>query len=403
MRIAFISYEFPPDTGMGGIGTYVKQMASAMSEYNWDVHVFAGTDKVSYDETEEGCIIHRIHCNHAVDFKTCVLLKFSEEHIDTPFHLIESPEINGNAWEVKKKFPSLPLVIRLHAPSSLIENYSNSYIPFSTKLRFLAGALRRFRWDPGYWRKYKKYADDDYQFTKLADHIIAPSGIMKKWVLKNWAFDEDKIMILPNLFNPPVSLLKIPVSANKYKTVIFFGRLNVLKGLVNATRAMVKILKKHPDWRFKIIGEDGQGPTPGSSMKAWILKEINPVSEQVSFYPGFAYEKIPLLLYEGEIVILASLFESFSYTCAEAMAAGKAIVASAHSGMSDMIEHNKTGLLVDEKKIEELYLAINNLITDDNLRFNLATNARKSISEKYTSARLGIVYKSYYESVLLPA
>ena len=33
MRIALVSYEYPPDTGFGGIGTYVHQAAGMLAIY----------------------------------------------------------------------------------------------------------------------------------------------------------------------------------------------------------------------------------------------------------------------------------------------------------------------------------------------------------------------------------
>ena len=39
MRIAFISYEFPPDTGKGGIGTYTKLLAVNFCNYLGRAHL----------------------------------------------------------------------------------------------------------------------------------------------------------------------------------------------------------------------------------------------------------------------------------------------------------------------------------------------------------------------------
>ena len=44
MRIALISYEYPPETGFGGIGTYTHCHARALSRLGHEVHVFAGAD-----------------------------------------------------------------------------------------------------------------------------------------------------------------------------------------------------------------------------------------------------------------------------------------------------------------------------------------------------------------------
>ena len=43
MRIALLSYEYPPETGFGGIGTYTYYQARALARLGHEAHVFAGT------------------------------------------------------------------------------------------------------------------------------------------------------------------------------------------------------------------------------------------------------------------------------------------------------------------------------------------------------------------------
>ena len=345
MRIAFISYEFPPETGKGGIGTYVKQIAAALSSLSWDVHVFAGSYNPGFSQKKEGYWLHTIQCNDAHDFAYKVVDEFDNYHTIEKFNLIESAEINGNALIIKKKYPELPLVVRLHAPNYLIENLKNRYLPFFAKLRFVLGSVRRFKFDMGYWRTYNKNDDTDYNFIKLANFITAPSKPMKQWVVNHWDMPVDKIKVIPNIFSPPDLLLEIPVLKNcPYKRVVFFGRLNVLKGLVNVTKVMNKILQKYPDWQFRVIGDDGNGPSAGTSMRAFMKAQLHAVINRVEFLDGMVYEALPEAIADGEIVLLPSLFESFSYTCAEAMAAGKAVVGSQNGGMADLIQHEKSGL-----------------------------------------------------------
>ena len=402
MRIGFISYEFPPDTGKGGIGTYITQVATLLANLNWDIHVFAGSFERNITEKINGFTVHRVLCTNPFDFRQLVVNAFEKEHMEQPFQLMESPEIHGNAWEIKKKFASLPLVVRFHAPDSLVESLKKKYAPFFSKLRFFFGALRRFKWDAGYWRKYDKKRDPDYDFTSLADHLVAPSVMMKKWINEYWGINNSKIEIVPNPFNPSSALLDIPIEkAYAHKTIIFFGRLNVLKGLVNATQTVKKILSKYPEWRFKIIGDDGPGPVPGGhGMKAWMQQQLQPFQSRVSFFPGVDYSELPALIREGEIVLLPSLFESFSYTCAEAMAAGKCVVASLNTGMSDMIQNLTNGILVDPENITEIFDAVELLIKDEALGYHMATNAREMIKTKYTPAKLDPLYTEFYKKVV---
>jgi glycosyltransferase involved in cell wall biosynthesis len=262
-----------------------------------------------------------------------------------------------------------------------VESLKKRYVPFLHKLRFVLGAVRRGYWDAGYWRKYSYKNDADYKFTIMADAITAPSTAMKEWAVNNWGISGEKISVIGNPFTPSEAFLKLPVpNAFIYKTVIFFGRLNVLKGLVNATKAMKKILERHSDWKFKVIGDDGPGPLPGGlQMRAWIKEQLSCYNDRVMFYDGVPYEMLPELLEEGEIVILPSLFESFSYACLEAMAAGKTVIGSKSGGMKDLIENGKTGLLIDPESEDSLYNAINFLITNPATCFEMANQSRMQI------------------------
>lgn len=399
MRIAFITYEFPPDTGKGGIGTYVKQIASALINHDFDIHVFAGSPYRTELENMNGIRVHWIKCIDVADYKNKVVDFFVEEHTNQAFDCMESPEIGGNAWMIKKVLPNLPLIVRLHAPDYLVESLKKSRVPLLAKLRFFFGALRRFKWDLGYWRKYNKEIDPDFQFIQLADYITAPSASMKNWAVNNWGILPSRIDIIPNIFSPSIKWLQIPIDQEiKYKRIVFFGRLNVLKGLVNATMAIKKILNEFPDWKFRVIGDDGMGPSVGSSMKAWMQEELKPFLNQVEFIDGMPYEDLPNAVAPSEIVILPSLFESFSYTCAEAMAAGKAIIGSKNGGMADLLENESSGLLVNPFNHQELYAAIKKTILNNDLRFQMSNQARARILTEFDSSNSIQQFISYYHS-----
>ncbi len=400
MRIAYISHEFPPDTGKGGIGTYVSQAAGAMAGLGYDVHVFAGSNFRTASEYAEGYYVHRIKCEDVNEFRNNIVKSFDVENNIVAFDVMESPEINGNALEIKKKHPGIPLIVRLHAPNHLVESLKKKYIPLLAKLRFVAGSVRRLKFDLGYWKVYNKNEDEDYQFTKLANYIAAPSEAMKEWAVKHWNIPANKIEVIPNIFLPPEALLNIPVIEEaKYKRIIFFGRLNVLKGLVNATIAMKKILKEYPEWQFTIIGDDGPGPNIKWSMGMWMKNKLAEVIAQVDFKDGLMYEELPGVLAECEIVLLPSLFESFSYTCAEAMAAGKAVVGSNNAGMANLLQNGKSGLLINPYSHKEIIVALKRLIEDDTYRYQLSANARESILHESDAEETALKYFSFYKKI----
>ncbi len=397
MRIAFITYEYPPETGKGGIGTYTKQVAEMLVSKGWDVHVFCGTADANTSTTEAGIQLHKTQCAHPHDFTFKVVPVFLAEFNKKKFELAEVPEIHSNASEIKKQLPNLPLIIRLHAPNYLVERLKKKYVPFTNKLRYVLGALRRFKWDAGYWAKYNKEADNDYQQMNTATKIVAPSALMKQWAVTNWNINAEQIEVVPNIFSAPAKFLEIPIEEEaETKTILFFGRLNVLKGLLNATHALKIILKNHPDWKFLVVGDDGPAPNGKGSMRKWMQHKLKELNGNVQFENGVAYEQLPAYLKQADIVILPSLFESFSYTCLEAMAAGKAVVGSKGTGMEAIITHQQDGLLANPNNVNDIVTCIEWLITNKQKRLELAKVARKTASEKFSPATLYPQYQKIY-------
>jgi hypothetical protein len=64
--------------------------------------------------------------------------------------VIESPEVGACALYIKETYPSIPLVIKMHTPGVLITKISNTYQSVFTKLRYIAGAFLRGRFDLGF-------------------------------------------------------------------------------------------------------------------------------------------------------------------------------------------------------------------------------------------------------------
>ena len=136
-------------------------------------------------------------------------------------------------------------------------------------------------------------------------------------------------------------------------------------------------------------------------MKIWIQLYLKEVIEQVEFIDGLSYEALPDAIADSEIVILPSLFESFSYTCAEAMAAGKAIIGSKKGGMKDLLQDNHSGLLIDPESVSEIQKALKKLVLDNNLRYKLSVNARNRIQNDFHSGLISKRYSVYYQNIFL--
>jgi hypothetical protein len=80
LKIAFISHEYPPETGGGGIGTYVKQAARMLAERGHMVEVFAGSLSRSGSSPDGPVNVHRIQVGSRDDFPQKVAGVFCQRH-----------------------------------------------------------------------------------------------------------------------------------------------------------------------------------------------------------------------------------------------------------------------------------------------------------------------------------
>ncbi len=242
MRIAYISYEYPPDIAQGGIATYTFQVASLMLNRGHDVEVFCGSFERNLSEVYFDVLTHRIKVKNVTDFRDKVVLKFEEQHLYKSFDVFESPEINGNGYKIKQRFPKLPMVVKLHTPAVLQVRILNTYTPFINKLRFVLGALKQGKIDFGYWSRHDKnqYNDIDYLITDMADAIVSPSVSLKQWAINFWGIVPHRIDIIPYPYFPSDEMLSFKNNPD-CRVILFVGKLNVHKGLIAYTEAIPKV------------------------------------------------------------------------------------------------------------------------------------------------------------------
>ena len=82
---------------------------------------------------------------------------------------------------------------------------------------------------------------------------------------------------------------------------------------------------------------------------------------------------------EYDIFINTSNFDNLPVSLMEAMALGLPIITTNVGGIPFLINHNSTGILVNQNDSDEIVVAVTDLITQKINGFNLITNARNEI------------------------
>ena len=123
--------------------------------------------------------------------------------------------------------------------------------------------------------------------------------------------------------------------------------------------------------------------------------------EHKVLFEGFLDEQTLLKLQKcADVSVVPSLFEPFGIVALEAMAAKSPVVASDTGGLSEIIEHDVTGVKVFPNNPDSLAWGITKVLLDDNYRMRIRENAYKKVLEKYDWEKIAQQTKRIYEGVL---
>jgi len=107
---------------------------------------------------------------------------------------------------------------------------------------------------------------------------------------------------------------------------------------------------------------------------------------------------IAQLLCGADIFVATSLREGLSISLLEAMAAARPIIATSIPPNAELIEHEKTGLLVDVHSPEQVANAIMRFVREPELAIRCGLSARELVLRDYTLSRMfGQTWNLYNE------
>jgi glycosyltransferase involved in cell wall biosynthesis len=217
------------------------------------------------------------------------------------------------------------------------------------------------------WRsvffKLLKSIDAVYAYTDLEKAVLVDVGI-----------PDDDIWVVPlgvrlEQFCEPASR----EDAGHTLTIGYVGRFDWVKGVHRLVAPLSKILRKYEFVRVIFAGPKRD------------VRYANNVLSRMRALPNFSYlgrpAETPPFYRRCDIIVIPSLYDTGTIVALEAMASGKAIIASNVRPLSEYLEHGVSALLVETE--EEIYSSCKRLIEDPDLRAKLGAAARKE-SSKYS-------------------
>lgn len=175
--------------------------------------------------------------------------------------------------------------------------------------------------------------------------------------------------------------------------VVYLGRIASEKGVDWFVRAAAETAKRGRRCRFVVAGD---GPQRGDIEQ--LARELG-VADDLVITGFLPHEMVPSMLAMSTMAILPSLYEELGVVIIEFMLMNLPVVAHDVSGVQNLVDHERTGLLVPPFKPPALADAIERLLDDPELRGKLA-EAAAPIPQAYTQVAAGDRLEGIYRKLL---
>src|SRR3989338_1363496 len=349
MRIAHVCPFYTP--AIGGVKQVVYELAQRQLKSGHEVHVYASDwDKTKRikkkEELIEGIHVHRCyHWFRAVNFVTVwpsVFFKLLGQNFD----IIHS-HIPGHAHAILAGFV---------AKIKKIRHIHTTHCPWTDAYRSKLGVY-------GYY--FAKYTYIPLLFKRV-DKVIAITPWEIEFLIK-YGCDKNKIVVIPNgmsdIFYKKIDnndFRKRLGISNNNKLVLFFGRLNITKGVDKLIQVAQEITSKRKDIYFVFRG-------PDEGVK-YLVENASKKNKNIILVKETREKKEIAKTYQSaDVYVLPSYREGLPLTLFEAMASGLPVIASPVNGIPYEIKEPNNGFLVRYGDIDNLKKRILQILDDKKL------------------------------------
>jgi glycosyltransferase involved in cell wall biosynthesis len=165
-------------------------------------------------------------------------------------------------------------------------------------------------------------------------------------------------------------------------TVLYAGRVTPLKRVMDLVQAFALVVARVPTAQLRIAGEMTSDRDYAAAVRAWV-RQAN-LEQNIHLLGPLPEQAIQHEYAACRLLALASAQESAPMVIAQAMAAGKPVVATRVGGVPEMLgEDCSRGLLVRPGSISEMADAIVRLLQDPRLRAAMGESGRAFARENY--------------------
>lgn len=225
--------------------------------------------------------------------------------------------------------------------------------------------------------------------------VFCVSDFARRKFINNFHADPKKALVVHNGLNwnyfPDIERSADSAEIKQFR-IICVAALIKDKGITDLLEAVLKIKDKVPGMYLNIVGSGADRVEFETFVHASGLESF------VSFLGS--RDDVPALLGESDVAVIPSRWgEAFGFTVIEAMAAKLPVIATTVGGIPEIIDHEKTGLLVQKAEPDEIADALLRLYRDESFRSSLGYHASMRVKDYFNVNRVYDQQLGYYTNL----
>ena len=180
------------------------------------------------------------------------------------------------------------------------------------------------------------------------------------------------ISIIPPGFTPPSIIEKDTASLDDV-SLLFVGHITRAKGVLDLVQAVASLDVKET-WQLHIVG--GASAEPETKLQLQTMIKEHGLQDKVTLHGRVSNADLARLYADADMFVLPSYWEGYGIVFLETMYVGLPVVSTTAGAIPEVVQHGKTGLLVQAGDVDALQAALAMLITSPEKRKSYAKQAQ---------------------------
>jgi glycosyltransferase involved in cell wall biosynthesis len=370
VKLLFLSHEYPPFP-TGGVGSYTASMTRALAARGHEVHVLSCLAGQAPSDQRDGQVhVHRRGLTRrpfgllSQRIITALSCRREIDRLGTQFDVIESPDHMAEGLFMLERRRT-PVVGYAHDSERLCRRTRPCDLPERAVLQRAAlvrspsELLARHLIDAGWVRPDRM-------------HVVAPPIELDAW-------------------SPTDAAATRPV-------VLVVGRVDEIKSPEVAVRAAAILRRDVPDLVVRVIGKS-LGTRDGLDYVDWLRRLADALRVECDILPEVDRSGLAPRYAEARVVAIPSRVENLPMVALEAMACGRAVVATARSGLANLLDGTGAGALVAVDDPPTLAAALLPYLADPQAAAAAGRRARAEVANQHDPGRAAAAVEALYDGL----